>query len=402
MTAPNTGSGTPAPAAPAAPAAAPSTGAPGAAAAASAAPALPSRTAARASIMGSVEALVASTDQPATGTTAAGTTAAPAAASTSAAAPTNPAAPAAAEPAAQSTLEIHPETGPNPELGALKLRFKGADGQYTSAPSVPVDQKIELEVGGKTYVKDFAGIVRLAADGIANQRHAGENSQLKTRVIPALQQSAQQLQGELDAQIALNREILGDEGRYAARRQEYLQLNSPEQRAERAERALEERDRQATQTAQSAERVEFYRQNILPVLQTTLSDAPTISDEEALGRIAMQTSQWQVGGVIPPERFPELAAYLRDTFTPWAKGEHAKRSRAGAPPAPPLAPAAPPITDAQRAAQAATRDVAALVPAGTPGTGAAPSTVTPGSMPPARSRSEARDRVRSMITAGMS
>jgi hypothetical protein len=225
-------------------------------------------------------------------------------------------------------LEIHPEAGPSAELGSLKLRFKGGDGQYVPIPDTLASQKFELQVGGKTYVKDLAGFGRLAADGIANARHATENNHLRTQVVPQMESQLGTLQQQLEAQIALNREILSDENRYAARRQEFSQLNSPEQRAQRAETALEERDRLDTERTQSQQHVAYYRDNVLPALTSVFTASPTVTNEEVMGRIALETQHLLQNGVIPPANYPKFVDYLTKTLAPWASGLHGQRSQA--------------------------------------------------------------------------
>lgn len=372
--------------APATPIAAPS--APAVAAAPVAAPATPiaplNREQARSSILqaaaAGIEKIVGTdTATPTDGTPAVG--AAPAANA------------AAAETKGTTALEIHPESGPSTELGSLKLRFKGGDGQYSPIPEALASQKIEIEVGGKTYVKDLAGIGRLAADGIANARHANENHQLRTQVIPQYEQQVGSMQGQLDALIALNREILTDEGRYAARRQEFLALNSPEQRASRAETALEERDRREEERQQSQEHVTYYKANVLPVLTSVFTDSPTVSNEEVMGRISMDTQHLLRAGVVPPENYPQFVDYLTKTLAPWAKGLHDKRSQ--------TTPTRDTTTqqadaDRRRAAQLAiTTDVGRALAPSAPAS-AAPIPLAANTQSPPRNRAEARRQILDM------
>jgi hypothetical protein len=299
----------------------------------------------------------------------------------------------ATKPAAGDALEIHPESGPSPELGSLKLRFKAGDGTYAPVPKDLVGQKFELEVGGKTIVKDLSGIARLAADGIANQRHANENHQLRTQIVPQFQQQVGTLQQQLDAQIALNRELLSDEAKYVARRQEWMDLNSPEQRADRAERALVDRDRLATQHAQGQQSVAYYNANVLPALKSVTTDAATVTNEEILGRMMMQTSHLATApnGTVPPENYPKVAAYIRDSLAPWAKALHAQRTQADtARRETEERQQRDRVADAQRERQLATRDVSAFVPAATGGTPLSPNSQA---QSPPRSRAEARRQI---------
>lgn len=379
-----------------------STPAPAAASTPTATPAIPAtRAAARAAIMQDLTTTAAATVAADPASSAA--TPAPAAGTATPAGTGAAAAPAAATPTPEDGIEIQPEAGPSKELGTLKLRFKGADGQYTTTPTIPLDQKIELEVGGKRIVKDLNGFARLAADGIANQRHANENHQIKTQVIPRYEQQLGTIQQQLEAQIALNRELLGGADEVlAARRREFAELNSPDQRAERAERALQDRDRQAVEQAEGQRHSEYYSSNVLPVLQAVFTAAPTISNEEVLGKISLETSHMLANGTIPPQRYPEFAQYLREKLTPWATELHASRA----------------ATDtarreqdqrdkdaqqaeARRKAQLETRAVGtALAPAAVAAGSGAPSS-TDSSAPPPRNRAEARARIRQDLIAGV-
>lgn len=292
-------------------------------------------------------------------------------------------------------IELKPEVGDAPAGTAVKLRFRNAAGEYT-ASAIPSDHKIELEVNGKKYVKDFAGVARLAVDGIANQQHANENRQIKTQVIPRYESQISTLQEQLDTMVALNREILADEGRYAERRQEFQRLNSPEERAVRAERALVDERTSREQQTTSQRVAEYYSTNILPALHDVLAGAATVTDEEALGRIALDTRDWVVDGAIPPQRYPEFAAYLRGPFATWAKAHHAKNEAAST---------ARRETETRAAAergrqvqaQLDTREVGnAMRPAAA---AAAPSAGGPVSTQPPRNRAEARRQIMSDAAA---
>jgi hypothetical protein len=303
-------------------------------------------------------------------------------------------------PKPEDGIEIAPEPGATVESGPVKLRFKGADGQYTNTPPIPADQKIEIEIGGKRYVKDLAGIARMAADAVVGQRHATENSHIKTQIIPQYEQHIESVEEMLQAQIALNREILSDEGIYAARRQEFAELNSPERRAERAERALaDERDRNAADE-QGRAHTEYYQSNVLPEMHAILSECSSLTNEEILGRIALHTGDLLEGGVVPPKNYPKFASYLREQLAPWARAEHAKRGQADTARREAEQRAE---EERRRAAQLTTRTElgAALVPAGAPAAAAPVASITPTPQAPARSRAEARERVRAAMTAGM-
>jgi hypothetical protein len=175
-------------------------------------------------------------------------------------------------------------------------------------------------------VKDLAGIGRLAADGIANARHASENHQLRTQVIPQYEQQVGSCSSQLDAQIALNREILTDEGRYAravrSSRAEFTRAASFPRGAARSRIVIVAKWNRSRASSTSP----TTRRTSSPSV-SVFTEAPTVTNEEVMGRISLETQHLLQNGVVPPENYPKFVDYLTKTLAPWASGLHAQRSQ---------------------------------------------------------------------------
>jgi hypothetical protein len=211
--------------------------------------------------------------------------------------------------------------------GGNRVVVRTPDGKYAAAPDV----KLQFQVGDKIYLKSPAELVRMARDGVAGQQFREEVKQYR-EAVPQLAQRLESMESELEAQRALNLELLTDESRYLARREEWDRLNSPEERLRRieAEREYEFTTRRAQQEEAQRRNVilSYYTQEVKPVQDDLLAGFPEVSLEAKMGRIALDTAPLLVNGIIPPERLPEYKAYLNGPFREWVQSEAAKRSQA--------------------------------------------------------------------------
>lgn len=213
--------------------------------------------------------------------------------------------------------------------GGNRIVVRTADGKYAPAPDV----KLEFQVGEKVYLKSPAELVRMARDGVAGQQFRQEVQQFREQV-PQLVQRYESLQQELEAQRALNLELLNDETAYLKRREEWDLLNSPQERLRRMEeqQQMEYQQRQAAHEAAQRHQVvlRYYEQELKPVQDEILGNFPEVSLEAKLGRISIDTAALMQNGVIPPHRLPEYKAYLAGPFRDWVQSEAAKISQAQA------------------------------------------------------------------------
>ena len=207
--------------------------------------------------------------------------------------------------------------------GGSAIVVRTADGKFAAAPEV----KLEFRVGDKTYLKDVSEVVRMARDGVAGQQYREEVKQYR-EVLPQVAQKLESMEAELEAQRALNLELLNDPERYYARKDEWDRLNAPEERLRRleAERNQEWETRRASdeQARRQHTILSYYAEAVKPVQDELLNGYPEVSVEAKMGRISLDTAPLLVNGIIPPERLPEYRAYLQGPFAEWVKGEAAR------------------------------------------------------------------------------
>lgn len=207
--------------------------------------------------------------------------------------------------------------------GGNRIVVRTADGKYAAAPDV----KLEFQVGDKVYLKTPGELVRMARDGVAGQQFRQEVQQYREQV-PQLVQQYQTLQQELEAQRALNLEILNDEQAYLRRQEEWQLLNSPQERLRRMEEQQMSEHAQRRAAQEAAQRTQlvqqYYLQEIQPVQDDVVNGYAQVSMEAKLGRISIDTMPLMVNGVIPPERLPEYKAYLDGPFREWVRAEAAR------------------------------------------------------------------------------
>lgn len=234
---------------------------------------------------------------------------------------------------APQTLESTPEgdasgaTEPPPEAvigeGGNRIVVRTADGKFAAAPDV----KLEFQVGDKMYMKSPAELVRMARDGVAGQQYRQEVQQFREQV-PQLMQQFQSMQAELEAQRALNLEILNDEQAYLRRQEEWNLLNSPQERLRRIEEEQQQQLVQSRAAAQAAQQqqvvTQYFLQELKPVQDEVMEGFPQVSIEAKLGKLTMDTLPLMRNGVIPPERLPEYRAYLAGPFKDWVQSEAAR------------------------------------------------------------------------------
>lgn len=252
-----------------------------------------------------------------------------------------------AEPPAEAGAET---SGTEPEAPAVDLSGevtiddmvlraqRNADGTFKSKidPSEKFDFEMvaDKQTGEKrAYSKTIPELMRMARDGVALQQIMPKYKQYEER-FPALLDTANSLQQRLDAQMALNREILADEQAYATRRAEYAQEMSPEKRLARMEA---ERDEQIVSRQQS-ERQARQAQAANAFIESRISGAigkaeGVVGVEATAGKVMLLTNDLMVNGVIPPANWPEMERRINapdGPFQSWLAGETSKRSQSDA------------------------------------------------------------------------
>jgi hypothetical protein len=246
-----------------------------------------------------------------------------------------------------------------PEAPAITLPFMA-----TGADDAPIDatalaaMKVTLKANGAEVVVPLPDLVRQAQSAAGASRQANELRATMTQRDGELAQlrSEQQL-----LEQALVRALTDDDARAALAR-EYASYTSPEAelariRAEQAAQAQQAAEA-AARDAQQSTAMEFMG-TVRSAFESLLTTYPEVTPQELLGQFNFDTAQWAVNGVIPPERYPEVQAYVSQSLTAYAQQRHnglvALRTKADA--------AAKAAQDAARVAK--TTMAAAVRPMGT-------------------------------------
>lgn len=306
-------------------------------------------------------------------------------------------------PTAEPTATVEPSGEVVVDDGEVQLRAeRNPDGTFKGKidPSQKFDITMKDPESGetRTYSKTLPEVLRMARDGVWGQKVKDEVQYYRTNVpeweknFSQLKEQHQsvtsqlsQLQEQLEAQMALNRELLtAPDELVIQRREQFAHEQSPEQRLAKLEAQLRQ---EAEARAVSAKQQEQARQ-AESFIQTRL--APVITDaEQALGgtdfarravagQIAIETQPLLVNGQLPPEVWPKVEAYLRGPFQQWVK-------QAAASLKPSVDPEA--VRKAQAVAQAAVNSAGQLLrPVGTPSASTAKPTTPPKNVNDAMSR----------------
>lgn len=242
-------------------------------------------------------------------------------------------APTTDDAAPQVTPEVAPQETPQVEAAETpapdvpKLPFVVVNGEGTEvSPADLAAMTVTLTANGREQKLPLADVVRRA------QSEAGAQQTLRS-----VKQEAETLASDREAlatQVEELREIAlrlldDDEYRFTLAQQKQDHM-SPEKRAERAERELAaERQRQEQEQSHSAfqRRAEaFAQQAVAPAISEIVTSCDLVSQEELLGRFTLDTAPILVNGVIPPERYDEVAAYLTGPFREFADTLQRQRS----------------------------------------------------------------------------
>ncbi len=235
-----------------------------------------------------------------------------------------------ATPAADAPVVMVAEIKSDEPEGEVVLRARDPKtGQFSDMDQTRTyELSIKDKATGETrvYNKTLPDLMRMAKDGIAGNRARDELTYYRTKT-PEWQQSHTQMSQEVEGLRALTMELLtAPEDQVVARREAYLAEQSPEKQLARlkAQNQAEETRRQlAAQNSEAGRHAMALAQNVGPVVDEVKA---LVGPEAAAGKLAMDTASLMVNGRIPPERFPQLKAYIEGPYRAWAKAEAAKRS----------------------------------------------------------------------------
>lgn len=212
---------------------------------------------------------------------------------------------------------------------------RNADGTFKTQidPTQKFDIRIKDKDTGETkvYSKTVPEMLRMAADGVWGQKVRDEVKYYRENV-SSWQQSHATLKADLDAQMALNRELLSaPDETVIARRTEFQQAMSPENQLARLNaqlRAQAEAQQQTQAQQQEAQQANTFIQS---QLGSDLKTAEGLVGEERVAeKLALVTATMLVNGRVPPQRWGDLKAYVAGPLQEWAKTEAARTGTAAA------------------------------------------------------------------------
>lgn len=216
-----------------------------------------------------------------------------------------------------------PITEAPPETPPVQLPFAavGADGAAVD-PAMLAGMSITLKANGVETQMALPDLVRQAQSAAGASRQANE---LRTTIT---QREAQvtEMTGELQILEQALQAALTDDDARAHLAQRYREFTAPEAELSRlkAQQAADaDLRRVADAQAQfQSTAVDFHRQ-ISGVFDTLLTRFPDVTPEELFGRFNIDTAPWAVHGVISPEKYPEVEAYVAQSLTAYAQQRHA-------------------------------------------------------------------------------
>lgn len=268
-------------------------------------------------------------------------------------------------------VEAAPIAEPSGEIvvddGEITLTAqRNADGTFKTKldPNEKVDFTIKDKATGevKTYSKSLPELARMAKDAIGMQQTVQAAKAIQPEVeyyraeVPKWQQHVTSLQEQLEAQQALNRELLSAEDEIVIqRREQYKEEMSPAKQLERIRAEQKAQTDAAQRTAKQQQHAKiaqsFMQSRIAPALAA--AESAGLSPYTVTGLVTTITNDLVVNGVIPPANWPEMERRINAPDGPFQRevtAEAAKRTQESAT-----------VKAAREAAEAAQRSAQAVV-----------------------------------------
>lgn len=230
-----------------------------------------------------------------------------------------------AAPEAEAPAEEAPEDEPPAETRALATKFAIVEGDATAEPGALADTVIEYKADGKVYRETLDKVVRLAQSGRYNTKLHEELDALRP-----MEAKVDELEAQRADDLRFYRQevqkLIGDDNYLMQRRQELAQRFTPEAEADRLRRELAQ-ERQSREMMQLQGRMEtFVEQSIQPKMLELLSQYPSVTEDELMGRFNRTVLPMQRHGVVPPHLWPRVEALLEGEIGSWAAHLHDSRS----------------------------------------------------------------------------
>ena len=228
--------------------------------------------------------------------------------------------------------EVEVEAEPEVEDEAPKrtplAQFKAYD--KDGELDVPMDLEIEFKADGEMRKLPLDKIIRHAQNGVYNERLVNEVQQAR-ETLPQMQSQMQQLQENLQAQLAFNARLLQDEDYFLSSRERFLQEQTPEVQLQKMRAHMQQQQEVQRQSEDARQSVDFVDRGLTPRMEQMLEQYPEVSWEEAFGRFSLVVAPLMEAGRVPSHRFNEVVHLLENDIGPWvaqrAEGKRTTNTR---------------------------------------------------------------------------
>ena len=123
--------------------------------------------------------------------------------------------------------------------------------------------------------------------------------------------------------------LLTDEQFFETAQNEFIRINSPEERAQRAEKELEDLrtsgSTQSDNTQAEADAKNYIASNLAPALEKVVTAYSTVSEDEVMGRFHRLTAPLLVNGIVPISRLGDVEKIINEDMANWAQQIHLER-----------------------------------------------------------------------------
>lgn len=230
---------------------------------------------------------------------------------------------AEAEPAAEAAKDPEAEKEPEPAVEKPKPITDFVVYDAEGAVEIPA-LELEFKANGQTRKMPLDKVVRLAQSGFYNEELQEQVREFREKE-PVLAQRVEEAEALARRQAALIQEVMTDEEKYLARREQFQQAQSPEARAARAEARLRETEQRVMQI-ESQRSIDAFLSSVGPRVDALVAEHPTVSEEEAAGWLAPQLKRLERHGVIPPERLRDVERLVTEDLAIWLGQRHESRT----------------------------------------------------------------------------
>lgn len=225
-------------------------------------------------------------------------------------------------PVLAALAEASPVSAPakaDPEIPVLTRKPMTEFAIFDDAGELEIpDVKIKFKAKGEDRELPLDHVVRLAQFGFANEER--EQQVLAARKFVAeAETQAQDYQSTIQKYESHYDRLFNDPQFYENARLEYLQQNSPENRALRAEQQLQQ-VRQNSVLQQEDQMIQgFVQQSLVPTVQAMLTNNPLVNEQEILGRYTELTAPLLVRGRVPINRLQQVQRLVSEDLAGWVE-----------------------------------------------------------------------------------